>query len=121
MRRNRRLWRWAIVLSFPLALWTLVGCAQVAGIRVAKDNDKCQDGIKNNDESGIDCGGPCLGACPEQPCSGNADCASGKCSKGECLKPTCSDKILNGRERTLDVCPKSSGCDEGSEECGPMT
>lgn len=96
-----------IVLSLPLALWTGAGCAEVAGIRVAKDNDKCQDGIKNNGEGGIDCEGPCVGACPGRSCSAGADCASGKCSGGKCSEPSCKDKILNGMEPTVDACPET--------------
>jgi hypothetical protein len=114
---NRRLWRWVIVFSLPLALWTGVGCAQVAGIRVAKENKDCQNGVKDNDETGVDCGGPCLGSCPDKPCSSNADCASGKCSSGKCATPKCNDKILNGMEVGIDKCPQGTTCNGVSGAC----
>lgn len=43
----------------------------------------CFDGIKNNDETGIDCGGEC-GACDGESCSLNGACADDNCSSGIC-------------------------------------
>ncbi len=41
----------------------------------------CQDGVKNNDESDIDCGGSCSTKCAEgQSCVDNDDCTSANCS-----------------------------------------
>ena len=56
----------------------------------------CDDGVKNGDEEGIDCGGSCPNQCPE---------------------PTCYDGIHNGDEEGVDCggsCPK--GC-PGSGTC----
>ncbi|MEZ4438072.1 MAG: hypothetical protein R3B72_03240 [Polyangiaceae bacterium] len=40
----------------------------------------CVDGVKNNDETDIDCGGSCAATCAEgQGCNVNADCTSGNC------------------------------------------
>ena len=55
----------------------------------------CFDGIKNNGETGIDCGGPC------PPC------------------PTCDDGIKNQEETGIDCggpCPPCPGCDNGIKD-----
>ncbi len=55
----------------------------------------CYDGIKNNGETGIDCGGPC------PPC------------------PTCDDGIKNQKETGIDCggpCPPCPGCDNGIKD-----
>ncbi len=40
----------------------------------------CQDGVKNNTETDIDCGGSCPTKCAEgQSCLANEDCTSGNC------------------------------------------
>ena len=76
----------------------------------------CIDGIKNGNETGIDCGGSCP-ACPT--CSdgiknGNetgVDCG------GSCPAcPTCSDGIKNGNETGIDCggsCPACPTCFDG--------
>lgn len=41
----------------------------------------CQDGVKNNTESDIDCGGSCPAKCAEgQSCINDDDCTSGNCA-----------------------------------------
>jgi RHS repeat-associated protein len=70
----------------------------------------CTDGIQNQGEQGIDCGGPCSGLCPT--------CTDGIQNQGELgidcegpcsgLCPTCSDGIQNGGELDVDCggsCP----------------
>ena len=46
----------------------------------------CNDGIQNQGETDVDCGGPnCPGMCnPGQNCSGSSDCISNVCSGGQC-------------------------------------
>ena len=46
----------------------------------------CSDGIQNQGETDVDCGGPnCPGACgPNQMCAGNGDCHSNVCMAGLC-------------------------------------
>ncbi len=51
---------------------------------------RCQNGIKDGDETDVDCGGSC-GVCPEKKgCSAGSDCASGSCRAGAC-DPSCSE------------------------------
>lgn len=49
----------------------------------------CDDGIQNQKESDLDCGGPCP-ACPQgQACNDNDDCATEACDAGICVVPKC--------------------------------
>ncbi|WP_437720106.1 hypothetical protein [Sorangium sp. So ce861] len=72
----------------------------------------CSDGVKNGDESGVDCGTTSCPRCPPgRGCRTGADCTSGVCWSGACEAPTCSDGVKNGDE---------AGVDCGGEECaGP--
>ena len=44
----------------------------------------CSDGYQNQGETGVDCGGPC-GACNNEACVANANCASGMCYEALCV------------------------------------
>jgi len=79
----------------------------------------CSDGIKNQGEIGINCGGPCS-ACPPSCLDGiknqdetGVDCGGTICS----ACPTCFDKIQNQGERHIDcggpciACPPD--CSDG--------
>jgi hypothetical protein len=63
----------------------------------------CTDGIKNGNETDVDCGG---GTCPKcatgKGCLAGADCVSGICSAGICQAPTCNDGVKNGTETDVD-------------------
>lgn len=49
----------------------------------------CDDGIQNQKESDLDCGGPCP-ACPQgQACNDNDDCETKACDAGICVVPNC--------------------------------
>lgn len=103
MRAPRRFWHWTLALTLPLMLKVGLGCAQVAGIYLPAD-EKCRNGVRDDDESGIDCGGPCIGACTGEPCQDDAECASGVCDE-ICRAARCNDGIWNGTETKLDDCP----------------
>lgn len=47
----------------------------------------CENGVKDGDEEGIDCGGTECNGCLNDPCSTGADCASGTC--GEEMPTVC--------------------------------
>jgi hypothetical protein len=68
------------------------------------------DGVWNDNETGIDCGGPPI--CPRCPtgqgCKVGSDCESGVCWAGTCEPPKCTDGIKNGDEDDWDcggTCP----------------
>lgn len=93
-------------------------CADYGGCNVGSDCDSnvcspslktcepalCVDGVKNGEETSVDCGGPsCAKKCAEGTgCILHADCDSNVCGGGTCLKPTCGDGVKNGAEVGLD-------------------
>jgi hypothetical protein len=48
----------------------------------------CTDGLKNGDESDVDCGGSCPRCANSRTCRRDDDCVSGFCSSGVCLPCT---------------------------------
>lgn len=86
----------------------------------------CDDEARNQDESGVDCGGSCGGCTPEQPCRRDEDCASGLfCppSNQVCTDSSCQDGEQSGNEVLVDCgggecpgCPPGSPC-TGAGDC----
>jgi len=68
----------------------------------------CDDGLKNGDETDVDCGGTCSKCVDTKVCSGASDCSSGVCTDGHCAKPQCVDGVKNGTETDID-CGGSCG------------
>nr|PZN15303.1 MAG: hypothetical protein DIU78_25730 [Pseudomonadota bacterium] len=71
----------------------------------------CDDGIRNQGESDVDCGGssPCDRCGSGKACMTHGDCASGACVEGKCVAGSCEDGVLNGDETDIDCggsCPK---------------
>jgi len=64
--------------------------------------DTCSDGIKNVDETGVDCGGNCSGCGVGSECTSGSDCQTGKCEQGLCAEASCDDGLLNGTETAQD-------------------
>ena len=57
----------------------------------------CSDNIRNQGETGVDCGGPCTVKCDNQTCSVGSDCKSGVCTRGKCQgKRTNAHRIFKG-------------------------
>lgn len=69
----------------------------------------CDDGVKNDAETGLDCGAPSCPLCgPGQGCETGADCSSGVCWAGVCEAPSCFDAVRNGEEAGVDCGPTCS-------------
>ncbi|MFT4038562.1 MAG: hypothetical protein QM692_10310 [Thermomicrobiales bacterium] len=51
---------------------------------VAPPAPTCSDGIRNGDETGVDCGGSCPPCAVGQPCAKRADCKTALCKNGVC-------------------------------------
>lgn len=65
----------------------------------------CANGIKDQDETDVDCGGTkCTGCAEFKACNVDTDCATGSyCAQHiKCLKPTCTDTINNQDEVAVD-------------------
>jgi hypothetical protein len=86
------------------------------------------DGLKNGDETGVDCGGPTApNRCPTgQGCVATSDCDNVKCDVGAtnlCLPPSHTDGIKNGDETGVDCggptapnrCPPGQGCADDTD------
>lgn len=116
-----------------IGLVLVSGCTTVAGLGseyvLAEQGPRCDDGITNGDEVGVDCGGGCNLCADGQTCVGDVDCASGVCSSFFCQVPTCTDAMKNGDESDVDcggscgtTCAISQGCavdaDCASGTCG---
>jgi len=76
---------------------------------------KCDDNLKNQQESDTDCGGSCKKCANNKACNVNADCETGFCSYGTCREPEkCSDGRFSPGESDIDCggpCPNK--CSEG--------
>ena len=97
------------------SLLTSVGCGGDSG-------ETCSDGILNNGETEVDCGGPNCA-----PCGGGETCSDGILNNGETeidcggpncdpceVEETCSDGILNNGETEIDCGgPNCDPCDGG--------
>ncbi|MGE0789279.1 MAG: hypothetical protein AB7S26_26635 [Sandaracinaceae bacterium] len=79
----------------------------------------CSDGMRNQDESDVDCGGVCGATCtPTEMCGDNGDCTTNICMGGTCQPmASCTDGTMNGSETDVDcggaMC---NPCDDG-EAC----
>ncbi len=94
----------------------------------------CTDGIKNDAETDVDCGGGVCGKCADKKaCVAATDCSVGSCINKVCAAaPTCTDAMKNGSETDVDcggtcgkcadtkVCAVASDCLSGvcsSKQC----
>jgi hypothetical protein len=63
----------------------------------------CVDGLENNTETDVDCGGPDCPACDDElKCDLATDCASQVCTDQACAAPTCFDGATNQDETDID-------------------
>lgn len=69
----------------------------------------CADGVKNDGETGVDCGSQNCPACPAgEGCKTPVNCLSKVCIAGSCQAPSCTDGTENGDEAGIDCggsCP----------------
>ncbi len=82
----------------------------------------CTDGVYNQDESDIDCGGVCGPTCTrDKVCNGNIDCVSNDCVGNICQPGQCENEMVDADETDVDcggvACP---GCLTG-QACGAGT
>ena len=115
---RRPAWRWTRTRT-PATL----DCAWTAPVTVTVGVCfSCTNGVKDGDESGVDCGG--ASGCA--PCGGGAaclvasDCASNMCVDGLCVSFT--NDVEDGHETCVDgggpapdVCGEGEGCEMASD------
>jgi hypothetical protein len=90
----------------------------------------CDDGVLNQDETDLDCGGSCPSGCDDGlRCKLGGDCVSGVCPKAtlRCAVPACDDGVRNGKEPSKDCggdcskqCAVLDACDVGAD-CDTLT
>lgn len=72
----------------------------------------CSDGVRNANETGVDCGG--MPNCPlcasGQGCKAPSDCLGGVCWAGVCEAPSCTDGVINGSETGVDCGGPCEAC-----------
>ena len=99
---------------------TTINDACNSGVCEGTSAETCDDGIKNQNESDIDCGGSCSGCSAGESCNNVLDCSRGlSCTRGVCtdtVTETCSDGIKNQDETDIDCGGSCSGCSAG-ESC----
>ena len=60
-------------------------------------------GVKDGDETDVDCGGSCKAKCADtKACAKGDDCQSKVCTSLVCAAPTCTDLAKNGTETDVD-------------------
>lgn len=76
----------------------------------------CDDGLLNQDESDVDCGGTICGGCSlGGTCKASDDCASDSCIAGVCTDPNCMDGAKNADESDVDC---GGGCGPCADNLG---
>ncbi|MBI5065769.1 thrombospondin type 3 repeat-containing protein [Candidatus Woesearchaeota archaeon] len=74
----------------------------------------CEDNVKDESETGIDCGPVCNKKCGGgQPCTQNDQCISNACENNTCKEPSCTDQILSeGYESDIGCGLSCPACEE---------
>jgi hypothetical protein len=88
------------------------GAAVCIGGATTSNGSTCSDGVKNGNETAVDCGGEC-NPCPGgKACSKFDDCQSGNCLAGVCSSAafSCTDHIKNGAETDVDCGGSCNPC-----------
>ncbi|MFO0758173.1 MAG: hypothetical protein U0359_16880, partial [Byssovorax sp.] len=101
------------------ACTTATDCQIVGGFQQCQNNvcvvpgATCANGVKDGQETDVDCGGAQCGKCQNGwYCNAGSDCKSNFCTAGVCVaaNPTCFDGILNNGETDTDcggpICQK---------------
>jgi hypothetical protein len=77
----------------------------------------CADGVRNGNETDIDCGGPSCPKCADgKGCATATDCVSGVCTAGVCVAPppACSADVC-GAQHGCPPCANGHACAGGAD------
>ena len=77
----------------------------------------CSDGVRNGNETDVDCGGPNCPACTNgKNCLAPSDCISGVCSNGVCVAPPPACTADNcGAQHGCPPCTNGKTCATGAD------
>ena len=83
----------------------------------------CADGIKNNEETDVDCGGLTCAKCAlGRACLSGSDCLKNSCQNQVCSEPSCTNGAMDGEETAPDCggslcpgCAKLMQCNTGTD------
>jgi hypothetical protein len=108
---GRAMARWLLLACVA----TAAGCLQIIGFEDARPGwVSCADGVKDENETDVDCGGSCAPCATGKSCVVGGDCESHVCTGGTCIAPSCSDKVQNEGETDVDCGGKHcAGCSAG--------
>ncbi len=85
----------------------------------------CTDGVKNGNETGVDCGGggPCPGCPNGTTCGTGTECATGNCVDGRCCNTSCTGLCMtcNASGKAGTCSPITAGLDPADECPGQKT
>ena len=123
-------------LSNDSAFYSLEGCILIFDIaNCTALPQTCTDGLQNQDETYVDCGGTTCPPCDDlRSCNVNSDCRSGHCAMDTsacgsgnmaniCIPAHCYDGVRNSKESDVDCggdCPLGCGTGQrcyGQEYC----
>ncbi|MGE0788587.1 MAG: hypothetical protein AB7S26_23150 [Sandaracinaceae bacterium] len=78
-------------------------CVDTDGDTMGDTCQSCSDGVMNQDETDVDCGGSiCHGCDARAMCLVNSDCANGSCAPATMTCVNCMDGLLNQDETDVD-------------------
>jgi hypothetical protein len=120
-----RRWRVQRALAGAIVIAGGAGCQVILGLGGGVSQQQaCTDGVKDGDETDIDCGGGTCPACANgEDCKVGSDCKEKVCAGGVCAAPTCHDGIKDGEETDVDcggpMCPPCHAGDtcKGASDC----
>jgi alpha-tubulin suppressor-like RCC1 family protein len=82
----------------------------------------CHNGVRDDGETAVDCGGECPPCEDGKGCETGADCQSLSCPSHTCVPARCDDMIKNGDETDVDCggpscapCDNDQGCLKGRD------
>ena len=80
----------------------------------------CTDGVRNGNETDVDCGGGCAACANDRKCSVDVDCQSGYCQSGTCQLRPCPDTDGDGCWEPSDLCVSNCAVCEGPGGSGTL-
>lgn len=107
--------------------WCMAGdtCESHGGCGETPGYCRCHDGLKNGDETDIDCGASCGQTCTDgQKCGSDNDCANmTHCADGVCCVSTCDGPcnscVVEGAQGLcVLVLGAQAGCNSNGQQCG---